>query len=79
MCATMTMTYSHNGPGDEHLDRRVCSYRVPITNSATAAAASACMPGITWAYCFSVNAGVSWPRRSLITFTGTPALSAIVA
>ena len=37
------------------------------------------MPGMTWAYCLSVKAGLSCPRRSLITFGGTPARSAIVA
>jgi hypothetical protein len=37
------------------------------------------MPGSTCAYCFNVKAGDSWPSRSLITFTGTPARSAIVA
>lgn len=31
------------------------------------------MPGITWAYCESVKAGLSWPRRSYPSFTGTPA------
>ncbi len=34
---------------------------------------------MTWAYCLSVNAGDSWPSRSLITLTGTPAFSASVA
>jgi hypothetical protein len=42
-------------------------------------AASACIPGTTCAYCLSVNAGDSWPSRSLTTFTGTPALTAMVA
>ena len=50
-----------------------------LTIPAIAAAASACMPGMTWAYCFIVKAGFSWPRRSLMTFTGTPALRAIDA
>ncbi len=37
-------------------------------------AAAACMPGITWAYRFSVNAGDSYPSCSLITFTGNASL-----
>lgn len=36
-------------------------------------------PGITYACCLNVNASDSWPRRSLVTLTGTPALTAIVA
>ena len=50
-----------------------------VTREAMRAAASACMPGMTWAYCLSVKAGVSCPSRSLMTLTGTPALRAIVA
>ena len=44
-----------------------CDHVASLTSAATAAAASACMPGITWAYCLRVKAGVSWPRRSEIT------------
>jgi hypothetical protein len=35
-----------------------------------------CILGMTWAYCFSVKTGDSWPRRSLMTSTGAPDLSA---
>ncbi len=37
------------------------------------------VPDLDSAYCFIVNAGDWWPRRSLITLAGTPARSAIVA
>lgn len=44
---------------------------------AMSCAASACIPGTTCACCVNVNAGDSWPSLSLITLTGTPALTAI--
>jgi hypothetical protein len=45
----------------------------PSTIAATWAAASAYMPGITWAYWLSVNAGDSWPSRSLARWRPGPA------
>lgn len=36
------------------------------SNFATIAAASACIPGITFAYCFNVNAGDSCPILQLL-------------
>lgn len=66
------ITSRESGSGNPALDH-------PSTTAAISCAASACIPGTTWAYCFSVNAGDSCPSRSLMTLTGTPALTAIVA
>ena len=62
-------------------DGSSAGHRLPVSEirAAICSAASACIPGMTWAYCFKVKAADSWPSLSLITFTGTPACSPIVA